>query len=46
MKIYTKTGDNLNTSAINKGVYKDDLVIHCVGNADELPSVKWLVIIL
>lgn len=38
MKIYTKTGDNLTTSAINKRVYKDDLVIHCVGNADELSS--------
>ena len=38
MKIYTKTGDNLTTSAINKRVYKDDLVIHCVGSADELSS--------
>ena len=38
MKIYTKTGDNLTTSAINKRVYKDDLVIHSVGSADEFSS--------
>lgn len=38
MKIYTKTGDNLTTSAISKRVFKDDLVIHSVGSADELSS--------
>lgn len=38
MKIYTKTGDNLQTSAITRRVFKNDLVIHAVGTADELSS--------
>lgn len=38
MKIYTKTGDNLTTSTIKKRVYKDDLIIECVGTVDELSS--------
>lgn len=38
MKIYTKKGDNLRTSAIQKQVYKDDVVIHIVGNLDELSA--------
>lgn len=38
MKIYTKTGDNLETSAVTKRVYKNDDVIHAVGSADELAS--------
>lgn len=38
MKIYTKTGDNLETSAVTKRVYKNDVVIHAVGSADELAS--------
>lgn len=38
MKIYTKTGDNLETSAVKRRVYKSDVVIHAVGSADELAA--------
>lgn len=38
MKIYTKTGDKMETSAMNRRVFKDDLVIHAVGTCDELSS--------
>ena len=36
MKIYTKTGDNLQTDTLGKRVYKDDLVIEANGTIDEL----------
>ncbi len=38
MKIYTKTGDNLQTSAMARRVYKDDIIMHSVGTCDELSS--------
>jgi len=38
MKIYTKTGDNLETSTISKKVLKSDLIMHAVGTVDELAS--------
>ena len=38
MKISTKTGDKMMTSAINRRVLKDDLVIECLGTLDELQA--------
>jgi len=38
MKIYTKTGDNLTTSIINKRVYKNDKIVECEGTIDELQA--------
>lgn len=38
MKISTKSGDNIFTSAVNRRVPKDDLVIECLGTLDELQA--------
>ncbi|MDD4000575.1 MAG: cob(I)yrinic acid a,c-diamide adenosyltransferase [Bacilli bacterium] len=36
MKISTKTGDEMMTSAVKRRVYKDDPLIECLGTIDEL----------
>lgn len=38
MKIYTRTGDEMQTSVISKRVYKDDPLVECLGTIDELQA--------
>lgn len=38
MKIYTRTGDDLTTSIVSKRVYKNDIVVECLGTIDELSA--------
>ncbi|MGD9605622.1 MAG: cob(I)yrinic acid a,c-diamide adenosyltransferase [Bacilli bacterium] len=38
MKIYTRTGDEMQTSVITKRVYKNDALVECLGTIDELQA--------